>query len=154
MTGIEIVQGGRATGKTHRIIEWLRANPGAVLVCSTEAEAARLRREYDLDSSRVLGPEAHRQLQGFGGFRNKVAIDNLDDWLRTMFGDVEIVSLTVPAKVTTLSPEEPTSTLERIIHWANEIKDNDGRLTADSSMSLDMALDELEKAARDWLDGR
>jgi hypothetical protein len=45
----------------------------------------------------------------------------------------------------------PQGPVERIAHWAREVLDNDGALTADSSMSLDMAHDELTQAALEYL---
>jgi hypothetical protein len=50
-------------------------------------------------------------------------------------------------------PEEPESAVEKMAYWARRVIDNDGALSAGSSMDLDMAHDELTEAARSYLSG-
>jgi NTP pyrophosphatase (non-canonical NTP hydrolase) len=46
----------------------------------------------------------------------------------------------------------PTDAVERMAYWARRVIENDGRLSADSSASLDMAHEELVRAAQSYLD--
>lgn len=100
MSGITIIQAPRQGGKTHVLVEWVKAGPGRVIITADEREAQRLRRDYRLTSAQVLSSHAHRQLAGYEPLSNRVAVDNLDLWLRSHFGQVEMVSLTDPVIVT------------------------------------------------------
>jgi hypothetical protein len=46
---------------------------------------------------------------------------------------------------------EPADDVEKMVYWAKRIIENDGALSAGSSMDLDYAHDELTKAARSYL---
>lgn len=47
--------------------------------------------------------------------------------------------------------QPPEGNVEKMAYWSRRIMQNDGALTIDSSMDLDMAHDELAKAARSYL---
>lgn len=47
--------------------------------------------------------------------------------------------------------QPPEGNVEKMAYWSRRIMQNDGALSADSSMDLDMAHDELAKAARSYL---
>lgn len=49
------------------------------------------------------------------------------------------------------APAEPKDDIEKMAHWAQRVIHNDGALSADSSHELDMAHDELTKAAQSYL---
>lgn len=99
--GITIIQSGRQGGKTHTLVEWVKAGAGRVIVTADEQEAQRLRRVYGLSAAEVISNHGLRQMVTWGPLGNRLAIDNLDIWLRSQFGsNVELVSLTTPVVVT------------------------------------------------------
>lgn len=83
---LTIVHSPRQGGKTHTLVEWVKAGPGRIIVTADEREAQRLRREYGLTAVQVLSSHAHRQLADYGPLANRIAVDNLDIWLRSVFG--------------------------------------------------------------------
>jgi hypothetical protein len=42
--------GGRGNGKTSRLVEAVKANPNALMICHTYGEAQRIRRDLYLDN--------------------------------------------------------------------------------------------------------
>lgn len=93
--------GGRQTGKTTRMIEWLRHNKHGILIVHNEREAQRLRDLYDPGgtmemANRIVAADVrpnHRR----SFYRPQVAIDNVDLILRGLFGDVRLVTFTEKA---------------------------------------------------------
>jgi len=90
--------GGHQTGKTTRMVEWLRAHEHAVLFVHNEAEAERLRNLYDPDgvmelANRIVTARSHLRRPG-SFYRPRVAIDNTDLILCELFGDVRLVTFT------------------------------------------------------------
>ena len=93
---MRIETGGRQSGKTTTMIQWLQDNPYGVLYVHNEDEARRLRESYDPEgimelANRIVSVTANRR-RSF--HYPKVAIDNADLVLREMFGDIEVVTMT------------------------------------------------------------
>ena len=52
---MRIESGGRGSGRTYKMIEWLKENPYGILVVHNEAEAQWLRDHYDPDGIMEIG---------------------------------------------------------------------------------------------------
>jgi len=94
---MEVVVGGRGSGKTLAMINWLREHEYGVLYVATETEAARLRNLYDDDGTLGMAARivpAHQGTLRGSVYRPEVAIDNVDMVLRQLFGDVRVVTMT------------------------------------------------------------
>lgn len=97
---MRIETGGRQTGRTTKMIEWLKGNPYSVLVVANEGEARRLRDLYDSDGImgiqyRIVGARA--QLNRRPSFHSpQIAIDDADLILRDLFGDVKVITVLTP----------------------------------------------------------
>ncbi len=94
---MNLITGGRQSGKTHQLIEWVKAGSDRVIVTHSQAEADRLVREYKLKSDQVMAFTfpTRRLLQQRPNV--SIAIDNLDMALFSIFG-------TVPETVTWTGP--------------------------------------------------
>ena len=93
---MEVVVGGRGSGKTTAMIDWLREHEYGVLYVTTETEAARLREQYDPDGTLGMAARivpAHQGALRGSVYRPEVAIDNVDMVLRQLFGDVQVVTM-------------------------------------------------------------
>ena len=94
---MEIIVGGRGSGKTAAMIDWLREHEYGVLYVATEDEAAWLREQYDPDGTLGMAARIVPAYQGAlrgSVYRPEVAIDNVDMVLRQLFGDVRVVTMT------------------------------------------------------------
>ena len=89
--------GGRQTGRTTRMIHWLRLNEHAILLVHSEHEAQRLRNMYDHDgimelANRIVTADSH--LKRRPSFHSPViGIDNADLILKQIFGNVQKVTM-------------------------------------------------------------
>lgn len=82
---LEIVTGGRRSGKTMRMLFWMQDNPGSVMVVYSEDERSRILSENPwLESRRLLTPDSAQRLRGLD--HPRIGIDNLDMILSSMFG--------------------------------------------------------------------
>lgn len=125
--GITIVQAARQAGKTTTLVEWVKAGPGRVIITPDEGQAAFIRRKFDLTSAQVLSAHARDRLAGYGQLANRVAVDNLDHWLWSQFGQVEMVSVTAPVVVT--QPEHARFVEWHEVEWeepSDLLEDEDG----------------------------
>ena len=83
---------GRQGGKTHAAAEWVKANPGAVMITASRAAADHLILDYGLDPQQVIPWNSAARLRGR---HVTVGIDNLDIILRELLGrEVEFVTAT------------------------------------------------------------
>lgn len=98
---MQIIQSGRGSGKTLRMLQALSADEDAVLVTFSEREADRVRRlalEMEIlgkeELRRVISCERAREVHLRG--ERKIYVDNIDLVLAHMFGtNAEIVGGTV-----------------------------------------------------------
>lgn len=87
---MRLVVGGRASGKTFKMVNWLKASPNHILVVHSEQEAHRIREDYYLnlgECNRIIS--VHSALNGkLRGSRREtvIAIDNLDLMLPFIMG--------------------------------------------------------------------
>jgi hypothetical protein len=65
----------RASGKTTRMIEWLRENPQRILVTFNHAEENRLKHEYPDLSMRILEWRSYQQRYMHGNPVKEVAFE-------------------------------------------------------------------------------
>ena len=102
---IHLVQTFRGTGKTEAMIQWALEHPfHRTIVCYSQMEAKRVmarltalhseRSNIPLPSHVVVGPDPSR----LRGLHKEIGIDNADEVLASIFGDVKIASWTVPGK--------------------------------------------------------
>lgn len=100
---MEVFVGGRRTGKTHRMVEWVKQGrmidqyPGwnRIILTSTLDEAQRLRHDFDLDYRQVFSLLEWKN--GHIPHRNAIAlgIDNVDMLLfHILGGPIDAMSLT------------------------------------------------------------
>ncbi len=95
---MKVIKGGRQTGKTYSMIQWLRDNEYGILVVDTEFAATRLRDRCDPDG--IMG--LRYRIVTTRSWLNRrpsfhapsVAIDDVDLVLKSMFGNVEVVTMT------------------------------------------------------------
>ena len=81
---IHILLGGRGSGKTHKIIEAMRADPNIILVCHSEIVANMRRKQYPDLAIRILAPNPEH-LRGLDtSFR--VVVDNAELLLAQVLG--------------------------------------------------------------------
>jgi hypothetical protein len=128
---MNVVVGSRGTGKTMRMLAWMRAAPEGehrVLVAHSRDYAMQLYRDNpDLESWQFVGPEEVKPGAWSGvtyrrGGRIVLGFDNLDLWLqRQMRWEVGAVSLTaenddaadwIVARMVASPPETPSATHE------------------------------------------
>jgi hypothetical protein len=90
-----VIVGGRQTGKTHQLVEWVTDRPNRTILCADVTRADRLRRDYGLSADQVRLPDNLGTL----GTQKEVAIDDAETLLRTFIkpGDtLGAISLTGP----------------------------------------------------------
>ena len=94
---MQVIVGGRRSGKTHKLVEWLKEDPDRVLICHSASEAERLTRDYGIHPRQIMSISAwsSRGLSGMSRPSTKIAVDNLDLVLPILLGvNVEMVALT------------------------------------------------------------
>lgn len=81
----EVVVGGRAFGKTHAAVQWVKQDPGSrAIVTINHKEAERLIEEYELPEECVIvADKAPHELLGRSGV--DVILDNADIFLQQLF---------------------------------------------------------------------
>jgi hypothetical protein len=105
---IQIFSSGRQTGKTHHLVEWARERPDRTIITADEREAERLRRTYDLTVEQVVSAQSwSRGHQRYSSNPRELAVDNLDLWLYTQFGNVTQVTMTEPAAMGSFAHVRP-----------------------------------------------
>lgn len=88
---------GRASGKTHKILEWMKENPGSrKMICHSRDEAERLYKSCAGTIPKNCFITISSALDGsLRGSTGHFAIDNLDLALHRIFGQpIEYVSMT------------------------------------------------------------
>lgn len=87
----------RVAGKTRAALAWMTTYPGATMVCMDAREAARLFREarrvfpfHDWRREQFVSAASVRH--GGPVPRGPVVVDNADEILRALFGDVRLVT--------------------------------------------------------------
>lgn len=87
---MDYIFGGRAWGKTHAAVGWVKADPNRVLLVMTEQERTRIIRQYTMDPNQVRTWEVVRRDRG--RMQERYCIDNIDSFIAwaLMGGHVEI----------------------------------------------------------------
>lgn len=101
---MKILMTARAGGKTYQCVEYLRAHPHALMVCSTQRRAEEVRVQYTRNEFKVsqrIQPWSwvieERKHKYYGLKFTGLVIDDLDALLQQLFEmPVEAVSLTWP----------------------------------------------------------
>jgi len=102
---MEYVVRGRREGKTMYLIEKFLEDPErSIIVCPSEIEAKRLRSElqelrapeFQMEWKKLLRHNIISMSNGeyLKGLNKKVYVDNLDQWIRAVFGNVQAVTMT------------------------------------------------------------
>lgn len=105
---MEIIAGGRGSGKTHRLAEWVKAGrcvgKRRVIVTVTQAEARRIAKDHNLSLANVCRWEdIQRNIRGSGEV--EIAFDNLDLILQSIAGPTAAVKfITLGAMHNPVSP--------------------------------------------------
>jgi hypothetical protein len=86
--GLQVYVGSRASGKTYRAVEWVRANEGAVIMCASASRAMALKQAYGLTDDQVIGPDRQR----LGRQCTAVFIDNAEELLRGLIGPHDVLA--------------------------------------------------------------
>ena len=90
--------GGRQTGRTTRMIEWLKDNPSGILIVHSESEAQRLSNLHDHDGIMEL----RLRIVSVESWMNRrpsfhlpaVAVDNADMVLQQLLGTgIDVVTM-------------------------------------------------------------
>lgn len=92
---------GRQMGKTTRAIEWAKQNDG-LLVVPTQREADLIVREFALLPQHQVVPVRKLPLIN----RGPVAIDNLDELLAQMLGNVGYATMNRPEQIYLYGPTD------------------------------------------------
>lgn len=86
---MRLISGERGTGRTDALVRWVQqgrvSGMQRVIICHSNMEAMRLRRQYRLTDREVVGPEA--DLRGRARLA-EVAVDNIDLLLQQRYGNV------------------------------------------------------------------
>ena len=88
---------GRQSGKTHRMIQWMRDNEDAIMIVFSDAEAKRLIDTYDPDHifglwNRIVSLHAYQKSpQSF--FRPVIGVDNAEFILQALLGNVQYITM-------------------------------------------------------------
>lgn len=88
--GPVLIQTGRRGGKTHALVNAVKGDPGAVLVCATEAERQRIIEQYEMSPAQVITPFQGKLM----GRDARVYVDNTE-WVLERFlggGSIEACS--------------------------------------------------------------
>ena len=100
---MKIISRPRMAGKTYLILEAMRRNPNSAMVCISQAEVERLRRDNpDIEEWRFITTDAARRGTSLAGRREWVDlyVDNLDSVLFYLFGKrVTLASMTEEVEV-------------------------------------------------------
>jgi ParB-like chromosome segregation protein Spo0J len=77
---MRVISRGRQCGKTYEAVQWVKAEPGRVLLVIDEAERLRLIRQYGLSREQVMRAEgAKERLVGRLPLDlSELAVDNID----------------------------------------------------------------------------
>lgn len=86
-----VVTGGRQSGKTEQLIEWVCEKPRRTIAVHNQAELERLKRVYHLFDSQVRTFDGVRSSQGQPPW--EVAFDNVEFILRRFTGPSERIAL-------------------------------------------------------------
>jgi hypothetical protein len=78
-----LIQGGRRSGRTSRLVERVMEDPYAILVVHSEDERRRIIREYHLPPFQIVGP--HHSTRGRQG---RLYVDNADLVMAALLGQV------------------------------------------------------------------
>ena len=81
---MEIFVSGRQTGKTDRLVRWLRTQPKGVIVTMHESERRRLIEEYKLEPEQVVSCQNSMLLRGRD--IDSVGVDNVELVLMALLG--------------------------------------------------------------------
>lgn len=77
-----IVTGGRQTGKTTKLVEFVKEHPNAVLLVADQGRAEYVRRVYGLRKEQVASPATYAGR----GLSRDVVFDNAEVWMRHFVG--------------------------------------------------------------------
>jgi hypothetical protein len=80
--------GGRGNGKTSRLVEAVKANPNALMICHTYGEAQRIKRQYGLGNHQVtcLHEWTTRPFKGGDWYKRDLYLDNIDLMINELLG--------------------------------------------------------------------
>jgi NTP pyrophosphatase (non-canonical NTP hydrolase) len=128
--------------RSHRIHEW----PDVALRLADLAEAVTTSLARQRNHAQRQRDEERAAKEGNIAALN-AAIRERDE----ARAEIERLGNVVDVAGLSRSAIEPVTEVDKMAYWARRVIDNDGALSADSSMDLDMAHDELTKAARSYL---
>lgn len=91
---MEVDYSARRTGKTTRLIEWLREDEGRVMITFSHMEENRLKREFPELSTQIVDWESYQNRYRQGRKIKEVGIDNADMILQSMIPEqIKIISI-------------------------------------------------------------
>lgn len=95
---MRVIVRGRQQGKTHEILNLLRKDPAAAMVCINDREAERLRRQNrDIDPHRFISAYIPRIAMNSGSLLgvHRAYLDDADLLLRQTFSPISLVGISV-----------------------------------------------------------
>lgn len=85
----------RASGKTSRLIDWLREKPNRILITFSHEEENRLKRLYNDLSTRIVEWRSYQRRYMHGNPMKHIAIDNADLILQEILAQpIEQITIT------------------------------------------------------------
>lgn len=131
MPPLDIIMGGRGTGRTTKAVEWVMGTQGAVLIVMDEHERARIQKQYGLPPECLTTIERAKQMQGVMSANTKaVGIDNLEVlFARTVGRQPSFITMPL-ARVETL-PMPPAESMLRQFSDINLINELARRIEGD-----------------------
>ena len=94
---MKVISGGRGTGKTRKMMDWLIENEQAILVVANEERRRDLINRYDFQGEYGIAVRIQtaqlRMNRPASFYTTDVAIDDVDDILRSLFGRVQMFSM-------------------------------------------------------------
>ena len=87
---MDAIIGGRQTGKTYKLVEWYREQPGErVIIVSSKETADWLHQEFNVPSGDILNLfDAGVRLRGR---HREIGVDNIEHILMEYFGQIPSV---------------------------------------------------------------
>lgn len=105
---MEIIYGGRGSGKTYLLVQALKRNKKAVLVTFNQRERMRIINEYELKEDQVLIFDSIYTGQHRGLNIKALFVDNLELCLHSFFNlPITMVTLNEPPTIIPIQPPIP-----------------------------------------------
>lgn len=113
---MKIISGGRASGKTYKLVEMVKADPEAILVCRTHEMAQHITEMYGLNKSQVVSTQAVEKGDLDGASYNLYVDDVRDELSPKLYDNHWVKAISVDPNLDAAYPGSLDDQI-RIMEW-------------------------------------